>query len=117
MAGLNDRPHSFEDAFRAVQFAFIEWGFEQLHLRIASLRDHSKLQPQLFAGHHFADQISVQQQLVRLIFSLLLVPCRSGRLEISNNHRVVCFQQQVDIAQQSGQSGKLLTRLNQHQPS
>ena len=64
MAGLYGRPHSFEDALCAVQFAFIEWGFEQLHLRFASLRDHSKLQPQLFAGHHFADQISVQQQLV-----------------------------------------------------
>lgn len=42
MAGLDGRPHSFEDAFRAVQFAFIEWGFEQLHLRFASLRDHGK---------------------------------------------------------------------------
>ena len=64
MAGLDGRPNSFKDAFRAVQFAFIEWGFEQLHLRIASLRDHRKLQPELFAGHHFADQIGVQQQLI-----------------------------------------------------
>ena len=59
MAGLDGRPHSFEDAFRAVQFAFIEGGFEQLHLRFSRLRDHSKLQPDLFAGHHFVDQISV----------------------------------------------------------
>ena len=85
MAGLDGRPHSFEDAICAVQFAFVEWGLEQLHLWIASLRDHRKLQPELFAGHHFADQIGVEQQLVRLVFGLLLVPCRTGRLEISNN--------------------------------
>ena len=64
MAGLNGRPHGFKDALRAVQFAFVERCFEQLDFRITRLCDHSKLQPQLFAGHHFADQIGVQQQLV-----------------------------------------------------
>ena len=42
MAGLDGRPHSFEDAFRAVQFAFVKWGFQQLHLRIRFIRDHRK---------------------------------------------------------------------------
>jgi hypothetical protein len=61
MAGLNGRPHGFKEALRAVQLAFVERSFEQLDFGITRLCKHSKLQPQLFAGHHLADQIGVQQ--------------------------------------------------------
>ena len=74
MAGLDGRPHGLKDSLRTVQFAFVELCFEQLNLWVASLRHYCKLQPQLFTGHHFADQIGVQQQLVRLVCCLLLVP-------------------------------------------
>ena len=61
MAGLNGRPDGFEDSLRTIQLAFVEIGFEQLNLWVATLRDYSKLQPQLFTGNHLADQIGVQQ--------------------------------------------------------
>jgi len=54
----------------------------------------------LFAGNHFADQIGIQQELIRLVCRLLLIPCRTRRFEIPHNNRVIGFQQQIDIAEQ-----------------
>ena len=64
MAGLNGRPDGLKDSLRTVQFAFVELSFEQLDLWVATLCEHSKLQPQLFSGNHLADQIGVQQKLI-----------------------------------------------------
>ena len=75
MASLYGRPHGFKNTLRTVQLAFVEIGFEQLNFGIASLCEYSKLQSQLFTGHYFADQVGVQQKLIRLIYCLLLVPC------------------------------------------
>ena len=64
VAGLDGRPDGLKDSLRLVQLAFIELCFEQLDLWVASLCQHRKLQTQLFARNHLADQIGVQQKLI-----------------------------------------------------
>ena len=92
MAGLNSRPHAFKDTLGAVQFALIETRLEQLHLRTLSLGDHSELKANLFAGYQTTYQIAVQQQLLGLILSLVLIPSRPGRLEVLHHDRIIGLQ-------------------------
>lgn len=61
---LNGRPDGVKDSLRAVQFALLKAGFQQLDFGIACLRHHGKLKSQLLAGDDLPDQVGVQQQLV-----------------------------------------------------
>ena len=77
MAGLNRRPHCVEDSLRAVQFALLKAGLQQLNFRVASLCDHGKLQSHWFVRDHLTDEVRIQQQLIGLLVSLSGVPERS----------------------------------------
>ena len=77
MASLNGRPHVVKDSLRAVQFALLKAGFQQLNFGVASLCDHGKLQSHRFVRDHLTDQVSIQQQLIGLLVSLSGVPERS----------------------------------------
>ena len=74
MASLDGRPHGVKDSLRAVQFALLKAGFQQLNLGVTSLCDHSKLQSQCLAGNDLTHQVCVKQQLVRLFIGLSRVP-------------------------------------------
>ena len=74
MAGLNRRPHCVEDSLRAVQFALLKAGFQQLHFGFASLCDHGKLQSDWFVRDDLPDQVGIQQQLISLFVGLSRVP-------------------------------------------
>lgn len=92
MASLNRRPHGVEDSLRAVQFALLKSGFQQLNFGITSLCDHGKLQSDWFVWDNLTHEVCVQQQLVGLFVGLSRVPERSRSLEVSYDNRVVCFQ-------------------------
>ena len=70
MASLNRRPHGVEDSLRAVQFALLKSGFQQLNFGITSLCDHGKLQSDWFVWDNLTHEVCVQQQLVGLFVGL-----------------------------------------------
>ena len=74
MASLNGRPHGVEDSLRAIQFALLKVGFQQLNFGFASLRHHGKLQSQCLAGNDLTHEVCVQQQLISLFVGLSRVP-------------------------------------------
>ncbi len=74
MASLNGRPHGVKDSLRAVQFALLKAGFQQLNFGVASFCDHSKLQSDWFVRDDLTDQVGIQQQLVSLFIGLSWIP-------------------------------------------
>ena len=71
MASLDGRPHSFENLLRAVEAFAIERSIQHLDLWLLRLGDDRKAKLQVLARDQPLNQVTVEQELLCGLFSLV----------------------------------------------